>query len=180
VILVKVALTTLATWLAACSTVPPPPSTPSLAPSASPVTSIAVPLGSTSPSTAVSVSPADRWGPLAVVRPQDGADTARTEGKLRISDACVTLDSRSGTTLLYWPSDRTTWNAAASTITFTNYDGSLVTVRDGDAVVLGGSGDDGTESGTSGQTWVERTVWVARPSPSCPLDQRWAVGAVEP
>jgi hypothetical protein len=175
----KVALVTLATLVAACSTVPPSPTLPSAAPSLS-TAPPTVTSTSASPTIASSASVGDLWGPLAVVPPQDGADTARTEGKLRITATCVSLEFAGDSTLLYWPSDRTTWNAGALTITFANYDGSVVTVRDGDAVVLGGSGDNGTESGTSGQAWVERTVWVARPSPSCSLDRRWAVGAVGP
>lgn len=51
------------------------------------------------------------WGPLAVVPPQDGADTARTEGTLRITDTCVFLDGPGGPVLLVWPADRTSWYA---------------------------------------------------------------------
>jgi hypothetical protein len=121
---------------------------------------------------------ADAFGPLAVIPPQDGADSARTEGRLRITDECVFLDSPSGVTLLVWPADRTAWSPEPPTITFTNFDGSVVAVRDGDAVVLGGSGDSEADGGLSGEDWVERTVWVAPPSFSCSLDQRWFVGAV--
>ncbi len=80
--------------------------------------------------------------------------------------------------LLYWPADRAAWDPATRTITFTNFDSTIVTVASGDQVVLGGSGDNGSESGTSGQGWVTRTTWVAPPGASCPLDSRWAVGAV--
>lgn len=115
---------------------------------------------------------------MAVMPPQDGADTARTEGRLRITNACVFLESPSGVTVLIWPADRTTWSPEPPTITFANFDGSVVTVRDGDEVVLGGSGDSKTESGLSNEAWVEGIDWIASPSPSCALDERWFVGAV--
>jgi hypothetical protein len=126
-----------------------------------------------------SASPVAAWGPLAVIPPQDGADTARTEGTLRITDTCVVLEFRGEVTLLFWPADRTTWSPESQTITFANFDGSVVTVGDGDAVVLGGSGDSEAESGLSGEEWIGRMTWVAPPAPSCPLDTRWGVGAVE-
>jgi hypothetical protein len=119
------------------------------------------------------------WGPLAVIPPQDGADTARTEGTLRVTDSCVFLEAPSGDTVLVWPADRTTWSADAATITFKNFDGSVVTAHHGDAVVLGGSGDNEEESGQSSDEWVAGITWVAPPAPTCPLDQRWSVGALE-
>jgi hypothetical protein len=119
-----------------------------------------------------------KWGPLAVVPPQEGADTARTEGTLRITDACVFLDTPGGPSLLVWPADRTTWDAQASTITFTNFDGSTVSAGDGTAVVLGGSGDSTEESGTTSQKWLARTPWVAAPGASCPVESWWWVGAL--
>ena len=121
---------------------------------------------------------ADAWGPLAVVPPQDGADSARTEGTLRITNTCVFLETPREVALLFWPSDRTRWRAEPRTISFTNFDGRIVTVRDGDHVVLGGGGDSQAESGVSGEEWLQRMEWVAPPSRSCSLDQRWAVGAV--
>lgn len=75
--------------------------------------------------------PGEDWGPLAVVPPQSGADTARTEGKLRITDRCVFLSTRGGDVLLLWPADRTTWDAHARTITFSDNDGSTVIAGDG-------------------------------------------------
>jgi hypothetical protein len=80
---------------------------------------------SATPATPTDASDA-KWGPLAVVPPQDGADTARTEGTLRITDTCVFLDGPSGPELLVWPADRTTWNAQTRAITFANFDGSTV------------------------------------------------------
>lgn len=125
-----------------------------------------------------SVSSIDRWGPLAVIPPQGGADTGRAEGKLRITDSCVLLESPGEVMLLFWPADRTTWSAESRAISFKNFDGSVFTVSDGDHVVLGGGGDSEAESGISGAEWVRRTKWVAPPASSCPLDPRWGVGGV--
>lgn len=121
---------------------------------------------------------AGSWGPLAVVPPQDGADTARTEGTLRITGTCVFLVERGGPVLLVWPVDRTTWNAERGTITFANFDGSTVSVGDGTRVVLGGGGDSNDEAGTTTEDWLARTTWVAPPDAACPLDARWWVGAL--
>ena len=128
-------------------------------------------------------SPADTWGPLAVLPPQDGMDTLRAEGTLRITDACVYLGWPPGElTLLFWHADQVTWNEEARAITFENFDGSVVTVGDGDHVVLGGSGggsDSEAEGGISGEEFVRRMDWVAPPASSCSLDRWWGVGAVE-
>ena len=164
-----ISISYLAILAAACSP-KEPTRTPNLVPSASP----AVVSASPDPS----ASPGDPWGPLAVIPPQDGADTARTEGRLRITDACVFLDSPGGVVLLFWPSDRTTWRPEPPAITFANFDGSIVTVRDRDQVALGGSGHSAADSGVAGKDWVARMAWVARPSLSCSLDRWWVVGAV--
>lgn len=136
------------------------------------------------PTSTASVAPSESppsggsWGPLAVVPPQDGADTARREGTLRITDTCVFLVTRGGPVLLVWPADRTKWNAETRTIAFANFDGSTVSVSDGTPVVLGGGGDSNDESGTTTEAWLARTRWVARPAASCPLDSRWWVGVL--
>ncbi|MBI3748899.1 MAG: hypothetical protein HY262_08650 [Chloroflexi bacterium] len=117
------------------------------------------------------------WGPLAVRPPEDGTDTARHEGTLRITDTCVYLEAAGGElTLLTWPADRTTWNGTSHTITFANFDRTVVTIGDGDHVVLGGGG---AESDISGEEWINEREWVAPPALSCSLDLRWAVGVVE-
>ena len=125
-----------------------------------------------------SLSSAGAWGPLAVVAPQDGADTARTEGTLRITDTCVFMAANGGPVLLIWPADRATWNAESGTITFANFDGSTVSAGDGTRVVLGGGGDSNDESGTTTEDWLAGTTWVAPPDAACPLDARWWVGAL--
>jgi len=134
----------------------------------------------TQPSASVtSAPPADAWGPLAVRPPEDGADTARTEGTLRITDSCVYLEAAGEVTLLTWPANRTTWNGASHTITFANSDGTVVTIGNGEHGVFGGSGDSEAESGISSQEWVNERDWVAPPASTCSLDSRWGIGAVE-
>ena len=126
-----------------------------------------------------SASPVDTWGPLAVVSPDDGADTLRAEGTLRITDTCVFFESPyQGRHLLIWDADQATWNGESRAITFENFDGTFVTVSDGDHVVLGGSGG-GAASGM-GKEFVIRMDWVAPPASSCSLDPWWSVGAVVP
>jgi hypothetical protein len=134
------------------------------------------------PTSEASASGAIEWGPLAVYPPQDGADTARNEGTLRITDTCVTLERLGKITLLTWPADRTTWDEASRSITFENFDGAATTVADGDEIVIGGSGsgdESEGEPGISVEEWIASHDWVAPPDPSCPLDVRWGVGAVE-
>ncbi len=140
--------------------------------------SIAAPSGAPTPSpVSATPSPSGAWGPLAVIPPQDGADTARTEGTLRITNACVILDTAGGPVLLLWPADRTAWAAASHTISFANFDGTTVVVGDGMALALGGGGDSSAE-GAAPEAWLAETPWVARPALSCPLGVRWTVGAV--
>jgi hypothetical protein len=129
-----------------------------------------------------SASPVKTWGPLAVRPPQDGTDMARNEGTLRITDTCVYLEDPGGDLwLLSWRANQATWSEQSRAITFENFwaDGSVVTVRDGDYVVLGGSGGGAAESGESGEEWVRRGDWVAPPAPSCALDRWFGVGIVE-
>lgn len=129
-----------------------------------------------------SASTVETWGPLAVIPPQDGFDTLRAEGTLRITDTCVYLESLGEVTMLSWPADRATWSGESRAITFENFDGSVVTVGDGDHVVLGGSGggaDSEAEDGISSEEWVKRMEWVAPPASSCSLDSWWVVGALE-
>ena len=154
---------------------PTPTSTPSL-------TSIASrPPSSTPASASPTLSPeaADTWGPLAVIPAQDGADTARTEGTLRITNTCVFLaEQGGGSVLLLWPADRVAWNAGDRKITFANFDGTGVTVGDGESVTLGGGGGNSAESGVTPEAWLAGMTWVARPADGCPLDPYWGVGDV--
>lgn len=97
---------------------------------------------------------------------------------MRITDTCANLESRGAVTLLFWPADRTMWSAETRAITFTNFDGSVVTVSDGDSVVLGGGGGSESEGHLTREEWVNGTAWTARPAPSCLLDSWWGVGVV--
>ena len=146
--------------------------------SAAPVTPPATLLAPPATPVEPPVTPVHAWGPLAVIPPQGGADTGRAEGTLRITGTCVLLESGGTILLLIWPADRTMWDAELRAITFMNYDGAIVTVSDGDHVVLGGGGDSAAESGVTGEEWVRRMTWVVPPASSCPLDERWGVGAV--
>jgi len=139
-----------------------------------------VPAASSTPFVVPSESPSSDsgWGPIAIVPPQSGADSARNEGTLRITETCVVLVTRGGPVLLIWPADRTTWNAEERSITFANYDGTTVTAGDGADVVVGGSGDSEGDGGMTSEAWLARTPWVARPAVSCPLEARWWVGAL--
>ncbi len=101
------------------------------------------------------------------------------QGTPRITDACVYVDEGGEETFLFWPADRVLWNKATRAITFTNYDGTIATVRDGDPVVLGGGGDSAAESGVSGAEWVATMTWVVPPASTCSLDSRFGVGVVE-
>ena len=119
------------------------------------------------------------WGPLAVVPGPPGGDAALVGGTLRITDACVLLETPGDDpVLLVWPAEGTAWEAATRTIRFTNRDGTTASLRDGDTVKFGGGGDSTEEGGVPGIEWVEATQWTARPDPSCPTDVRWGVNEV--
>lgn len=109
-------------------------------------------------------------------------NTLRAEGPLRITDTCVYLEAHGQVFLLFWHADQVTWNEGSRTITFENFpwndDGRIVTLRDGDEVVIGGSGG-GDEGGESGEEFVSRMEWVSPPASSCSLDLWWSVGGVE-
>jgi hypothetical protein len=126
----------------------------------------------------VSAPPAQGWGPLAVLPRQDGMDMARNEGTLRITDSCVYLEWAGERTLLVWHEGQPTWNEASRSITFENFDGIVVTLRDGDRIEVGGSGGGSDESGETGEEFVRRMTWVAPPAPSCSVDPWFGVGGV--
>lgn len=124
-------------------------------------------------------SPKSPWGPLAVIPPQAGSDTALAMGTLLITDKCVYLVWKGEKTLLFWPADRTRWIEDERAISFKNYDGSIVTASNGDSVAAGGGGDSAAESGISGKQWASRMVWVAPPDPSCSAEVRWGAGGMK-
>ena len=151
---------------------PPGSSQPGAEASASPVEPSASPVEA-------SPSPMSTWGPLAVLPPTDGMDTLRAEGTLRITDRCVFLETTYlGRLFMFWHVDQVTWSEESQAITFKNADGSVVTVRDGDHLVVGGSGGS-TDYGLSGEEFLTGIEAVAPPASSCTLDPWWSVGAAE-
>lgn len=110
----------LAMAVGSCGSRPEPSTSPTASRADPIVTTSLEPSASTSTGIA-SVQPTasslagGTWGPLAVVAPQDGADSARTEGVLSVTSACVLLVANRGPILLVWPSDRTTWNSPSPT-----------------------------------------------------------------
>ncbi len=166
---------------AATASRPAATASPPAATASPPAATASPPAATASPPAATASPPAATatWGPLAVIPPQDGTDLAGVAGRVVITETCVVLDDDGAPILLFWPADRTRWDPQAKAITFENYDGSgPVTVRNGDSVTLGGGGDSEAESGVSGEEWVARMKWVVPPASSCPLDERWGVGAI--
>lgn len=150
-------------------TPPPVATTPSPPPTSPP------PVATTPSPVATSPSSAGPWGPLAVLPPQDGTDLAALEGTLRIADGCVYLDSNGNRYDLAWHANQVTWSEETRSISFKNfewnYEGAIVTLRDGDHVALGGGGltvDD-----------AEGVDWVADPG-ICTTEGWFTVGIVEP
>lgn len=108
------------------------------------------------------------WGPLAVVART--GDDARTEGTLRITEECVFIDSGGETSLLVWPADRTVWDPALRTVSFTRPTGEVIALRSGQVVALGG--------GSSTKARDGEVDWIAPPAPECLTDARWFVSDV--
>jgi hypothetical protein len=123
------------------------------------------------------------WGPLAVARDDVGADFGRTVGTLEISDECVRLLEETGDRLiLAWWSEAVRWDTEQAAIVFAARDGGSVTVRDGQRVALGGSGETfavGSAEQVDRQAWVDSIAWVVPPNRSCDADGAWGVGNVE-
>lgn len=141
-----------------------------------------VPLGeSPAPSAAVgspSAGPsADPWGPLAVTPENAGMD-ARNEGILILTDRCAFLERGGERELLVWPANQTTWSPATAGIVFRRSSGEVMTMRDGERIVLGGGGWSRAEGGLAGADWAGQIEWVAEPDPGCLVDVRWLVSDV--
>ena len=121
------------------------------------------------------------WGPLAVVDAPPNGDFARMPGVLRLTDRCAMLEADTGDLiLLAWPANETAWQPETGTIAFRQRSGNIVEVRDGDAVVLGGSGEafSGPEALGTIEDWVARLDWVATPAEACTADLGWSIGDV--
>ena len=142
-----------------------------------------------SPLTITDASEAGEWGPLAVTTGPGNGDLALTTGVLRISDACVVLETMEDRpTLLVWSSRQATWDAQSHGIVFHTRDGQVVEIRDGQQVRLGGSDrgfspevvSDGEWDGRSWDEWITTIDWAAAPDPTCHADFVWSVGDVSP
>ena len=110
----------------------------------------------------------------------DRAMQARNEGSLVITDRCVFLERDGERELLVWPAGQTMWSPATAEIVFRRADGEMVTLRDGDDLVLAGGGSGVAEDGRAGQVWAGQFDWVAAPARECLIDIRFVVSDVEP
>lgn len=122
---------------------------------------------------------ADPWRPLAVMTTNAGMQ-ARNEGNLVLTEQCAFLEREGERELLVWPSKQTNWSPETSEIVFTRHTGEVITMRDGQRVVLGGGGSSRAEDGLTGEQWADRIEWVAAPDSSCLVDVRWLVSDVMP
>lgn len=123
--------------------------------------------------------PETTWGPLAVMATNDGME-ARNEGNLVLTDRCAFLERGGERALLVWPADQTNWSPATGEISFRRSTGEVMTMRDGEPIVLGGGGSSLAEDGLTGEQWADRLNWVAAPAPTCLVDVRWLVSDVMP
>jgi hypothetical protein len=121
----------------------------------------------------------DAWGPLAVKDGPPNGDFVRMPGVLRLTDQCAMLELATGElVLLAWPVNETAWRPETETVVYRRPSGDAVEARDGDAVVLTGSGEvfSGPEaSGTLGD-WIARLDWVTPPDEDCTADLSWSIG----
>jgi hypothetical protein len=99
-----------------------------------------------------------------------------------IGASCVVVrDGNGDAWQLLWAEGRTTWNDQSRTLAFQNLDGEVIEVRDGDNVVLGGSGqifsDPLDPESVDWATWKQEIEWVAEPREEC-ATRAWAVGSL--
>lgn len=121
----------------------------------------------------------DGWGPLAVVNAPPNGDSARMPGVLRVTDQCVMLEPDVGDMiLLAWPVNETAWRPETESVVYRRAAGDVIEVRDGDAVVLGGSGEvfSGPEALGTVEEWIARLDWIATPDDTCRSDRSWTIG----
>lgn len=104
---------------------------------------------------------------------------ARNEGSLVITDRCTFLERGGEREFLTWPADQTVWDPTTASIAFRRPSGEVVTLRNGDRVVLGGGGSSRGENGLGGMQWTSRLTSVAPPAPECLIDVRWEVSDVQ-
>lgn len=151
------------------------------------ITVVEAPDSTPSPS-AVPTDTASAWGPLAVFTDPTngpGADAGFGPGVISIGDRCVTFraDRAQVPTTLMWAEDTVAWRPNTRRIVFTDRQGDVVRVNDGDRLMLGGvrmwpAPDSQTPE--PGQRWSagldER--WVSEPDLSCPA-ALWYVGEID-
>lgn len=119
------------------------------------------------------------WGPLAVMVTDFGMQ-ARNEGTLVMTDQCVFLERGGERQFLVWPANETSWLPATKEIAFRRTNGEVVSIRDGQFVVLGGGALSFTVDGPNGEKLPRRIDWVVAPDPECVVDVRWLVSDVQP
>jgi hypothetical protein len=119
------------------------------------------------------------WGPLAVMVTDSGMQ-ARNEGMLVMTDHCVFLERGGDRQFLVWPANDTSWLPATKEIAFRRMNGEVISVRDGQLVVLGGGELSRTVDGPNGEKLPRRIDWVVAPDPACVVDVRWLVSDVQP
>jgi len=114
----------------------------------------------------LSQTPMPSTGPLALVEPPPGSPQSRTEGVLEITDECVRLIHPDGTSsLVIWIRGAVTWDATDRSIAVVGTPGGGErTVRNGDAVALGGGGGPAATLESAGK-------WVSRPAETCEAEK---------
>jgi hypothetical protein len=123
----------------------------------------------------------DALGPLAVKDGPPNGDFARMPGVLRLTDQCAMLELATGDlVLLAWPVNETAWQPETESVGFLRPSGAVVEARDGDPVVLTGSGEvfSGPEALGTFEDWIGRLDWVAPPDDTCRTDLSWSIGDV--
>ena len=119
----------------------------------------------------------EQWGPLAVTDPDGGMD-ALMVGQLVVDDGCVLVSEAGEEVLVIWPQNQTGWDPAAETVLFERSDGTVLELRDGDLLELGGGGDNIYEAGGTPESLVDGVDWVSVPDDSCLRDVVWAISDV--
>jgi hypothetical protein len=109
----------------------------------------------------------------------DGGMQARNEGTLVITDQCVFLERDAQRELLVWPAE-TAWSPAKQEIGFRRGNGEVVSIRDGQLVVLGGGTLSLTLDGPNGEKLPRQIDWVVAPDPTCQVETPWLVSDVLP
>ena len=112
-----------------------------------------------------------------------GGDDALITGTLRLTGDCALLEQGNGqTTILVWPTGRTSWNSSRSTVSLEQRDGRTVELADGDAAGFAGSGGmfgpDGSPEAVAWPDWLATLDWTAEPDPACQAEGFWMVGEV--